>query len=122
MQNVAWPRTIVAVEKPIPEVRTVAFRASPVTIPGRAIGSTSEREKTSRPKKLNRWIAKAASDPRRMAIAADSRPTWIDSARASRTDGLSQAEANHWVLNSRIGQTWIRSALNAKRAMIRVGK
>src|SRR4029079_19614010 len=113
MQKVAWPTTIVAVEKLIPAVRTVALSARPVTMPGRAIGRTSDREKTSRPKNRDRWIANAASEPRTTATAADAPPTWSDRISASRTDGLSHAEPNHSVLNSLIGQTWMRCALNA---------
>ena len=101
------------VEKLMPAVRTEAFRASPVTIPGRAIGRTRASEKTSRPKNRKRWTANAASDPMTIAIRLDNRPTWTDRPSAARTDGLSQAEANHCALNWRIGQTWIRSALNA---------
>jgi hypothetical protein len=50
MQNVAWPRMIVNVVKPIPEALIVALRAIPVTIPGRAIGRTSRNETVPRPK------------------------------------------------------------------------
>src|SRR6476646_1561551 len=117
MQNVACPTTIVAVEKLIPAVLTVALRARPVTMPGRAIGRTSDSEKISRPKNWKRWIANAASEPSTIAISADRRPTWIDRTSASRTDGLSQAAPNHSVLNSLIGQTWIRWALNEYRAI-----
>src|SRR5258706_12423872 len=113
MQNVAWPTTIVAVEKLSPAVLTLALSASPVTIPGRAIGRTRDREKTSRPKKRKRWIANAAREPRMIAIPAASTPTWIDRPSASRTDALSHAAPNHWVLNSLIGQTCVRWALNA---------
>src|SRR5689334_11836679 len=67
-------------------------------------------------------MANAASDPRTTAATADRSATWIDSPIASRTDGLSQAEPNHCVLNSRIGHTWIRWALNAYRAMIAIGR
>ena len=90
-------------------------------MPGRAIGRTRLSEKTSRPKKRKRWTAKAASDPRTIAIRLDSSPTWIDRPSAARTDGLSHADPNHSVLNWRIGQTWIRSALNAYRAIIAIG-
>src|SRR5689334_12711423 len=105
MQNVAWPTTIVAVDSVMPAVRAVALRARPVTMPGRAIGRTSDNENASRPKNENRWIANAASEPRTTAARLDRTATWTDSPIASRTDGLSQAEPNHSVLNTRMGQT-----------------
>src|SRR3954451_22918504 len=113
MQKVAWPTTIVAVENVMPAVRALAFSARPVTMPGRAIGRTSDRENASRPKNEKRWIANAAREPRATAARLENRATWTERPIASRTDGLSHADPNHWVLNSRIGQTWIRCALNA---------
>jgi len=103
----------VNVEKLIPAVRADAFSARPVTMPGSAIGRTSASENTSRPKNLKRWTANAASEPRAIAIRLDRSPTWMDRPSAARTDGLSHADPNHSVLNWRMGQTWIRSALNA---------
>src|SRR3954451_4156798 len=122
MQKVAWPTTIVAVENVIPAVRALAFRARPVTIPGRAIGRTSDRENASRPKNENRWIANAAREPSTTAARLENRATWTDRPIASRTDGFSHADPNHCVLNSRIGYTWIRWALKAYRAMTAIGR
>ena len=47
----------------------VFCRATPVTMPGRAIGSTNRNEYVLRPKKRKRCMAKAASVPSTRAIA-----------------------------------------------------
>ena len=56
MQNVACPTTTVNKPKPIPNgssrVRNAEFSAIPVTIPGKAIGSTTSKEIVSLPKNL----------------------------------------------------------------------
>ena len=53
----------------------VVFRATPVTMPGSAIGRITRNEIVSRPKKLKRATASEASVPRTsatvVAIAAD---------------------------------------------------
>ena len=55
MQNVACPMMIVQIEKLIPSgdrtLRIVAWRASPVMIPGSAIGRMTRNEIVSFPKK-----------------------------------------------------------------------
>ena len=57
MQNVACPTTIVQIESSTLANVKKEFSASPVTMPGSAIGSTSRNEIASRPKKLNLYRA-----------------------------------------------------------------
>ena len=75
MQNVAWPTTIVHIEKP-PKTKFAfemnEFSAIPVMIPGSAIGRTTRNEITFRPKKSNRCTANDAAVPSRSATAVDS--------------------------------------------------
>ena len=68
MQNVACPMMIVQMLKLMPigsrTFRIVACSASPVTIPGSAIGRMTRNEIVSRPKKRERDTASAASVPK----------------------------------------------------------
>jgi hypothetical protein len=58
----------------------VVFSAIPVTIPGRAIGKTTNRESADFPKKLYRETAKAIAVPSNNAITVAPIPTFIDDA------------------------------------------
>ena len=69
MQKVAWPRTIVQVEKGM-SIRLKAERSEmPVMMPGSAIGRMTRSEIASRPKKRARTIAAAQSVPRTSATS-----------------------------------------------------
>src|SRR3984893_7698019 len=122
MQKVAWPITTVAREK----VRLLKLmnelRAIPVMIPGRAIGSRITSETASLPKKRKRSTAKAAIDPRTIAIAVAIRPARTDSQSAWRTSALCQVEENHLVDRPGKGQLCTLEGLNAYRMMIAIGK
>ena len=76
MQNVAWPSTMVQIEKSIPMMSKAERSDMPVMMPGSAIGRTNSSEIVSRPKKWARDSAAAASVPkmsaRKVAIAATS--------------------------------------------------
>ncbi len=76
MQNVAWPSTMVQIEKSIPIMSKAERSEMPVMMPGSAIGKTNSKEIVSRPKNLARDSAAAASVPkisaRKVAITATS--------------------------------------------------
>ena len=96
MQKVAWPTMIVHRDRLIPLNRKNDCRAIPVTMPGRAMGSTRRKETVSRPKNRNRCTAKAAADPSRRAIIVERRPAFTDNSRASLTSESCQAIENHF--------------------------
>src|SRR6266498_3713085 len=121
MQNVAWPTATVNAEKPMAAVLIVALRAIPVTMPGRAIGSTNRKEMDSRPKNENRWIARAAREPSRIATIVAPNPTWTDRTSASIRSPLARATPNQSVVKRSIGQAWARSALKAYSAIVPIG-
>ena len=79
-------------------LRIVACSASPVTIPGNAIGRMTRNEMISRPKKRERDTASAASVPRMSAMTVAPNAAFTDSHRASRTSGLFHATLNHFVV------------------------
>ena len=106
----------------MPDASIVALNAMPVTIPGRAIGSTNRNEIASRPKNVNRWRASAARVPSTMATAVATRPTWMDSPSASRRSSFSKATPNQSVVKFSIGQVCARDSLNAYRAMTAMGR
>jgi len=85
MQKVACPATIVSALNGIPVNEKKEFSATPVMMPGSAIGSTSSSEMASRPKKLNWYRAKETILPRTRASAVAARPTRTESHRAART-------------------------------------
>ncbi len=72
----------------------VVFRATPVTMPGSAIGRITRNEIVSRPKKRWRATASEASVPRTIAIAVAARPALIELKKASRAPSLSIAFPN----------------------------
>ena len=62
----------------------VLLSATPVTIPGRAIGRMTRKEIVSRPKKRWRATASEASVPSTSAIAVAATPALIEVRKASR--------------------------------------
>ena len=96
--------------------------ATPVTIPGSAIGNTSASDSTSRPKKRNRCTANAANDPSTAAIPVAPSPARTELRNAARTSSLRQAVPHHFVDHSVIGHTWIFDSLNANSAMTTSGR
>ena len=85
MQKVAWPTT--TVKKPRPTPRNwvkVVFRATPVTMPGRAIGRMTRNEIVSRPKNRKRATAREASEPRISARTVATAATSSEVKKASR--------------------------------------
>src|ERR1700686_3162579 len=113
MQNVAWPTMIVQMESVTPPKLNNAFSAMPVMIPGSDSGSTKRRLTVSRPKNVDRLIAKAAQDPRTSAMAVAARPAWTESSKAVRTFGSFQVETNHFVVSPGMGQLSMFDVLNA---------
>ena len=63
MQNVAWPTMIVSSPNVMPKFWKVVWSASPVMIPGSAIGRMTMNETVSRPKKLYRETPSESSVP-----------------------------------------------------------
>ena len=112
-QKVAWPITIVQSEKLNPQSTKKELSASPVMIPGSAIGSTKRNEIESRPKKRERARPKAASEPRTRAIAVASTAAFNESPRAARTSSSCQASEIHFVEKPAIGQLWTLDELKA---------
>ena len=95
MQKVAWPTITVSRLRLTPSTWVKVLReATPVTIPGRAIGRTTRKEIVSRPKKRWRPTASAIRVPSRSAIAVAIRPASIEVTSASRADSLSNALPN----------------------------
>ncbi len=76
----------------------VACSASPVTMPGSAIGRITAKVITSRPKNEYRATAREASVPRTRARAVATRAARIDSFSASRTLSSLKATENQRVL------------------------
>ena len=75
MQKVAWPTITVKRLSGTPRTWVkVLLRATPVTIPGRAIGRITRKEIVSRPKKRWRATASAARVPSTSAIAVATTP------------------------------------------------
>ena len=97
MQKVAWPATTVQSDGWMFRYSIAESRAMPVTIPGRAIGSTKRSEITFWPKKRNRDSANATHVPRTSAIAAARSPTENEFTRASRANWSFHASRNQWV-------------------------
>ena len=85
--------------------------AMPVTIPGKAIGSTNRSETASRPKNFVRARAAAASVPSSSASAVDTSATRIESHSASQMSGLPHATANQRKVNPGGGNSKLRSSL-----------
>src|ERR1700722_1581481 len=123
MQNVAWPRTIVQNEKEMSAKLKAERSAMPVTIPGRAIGSTKRSEIASRPKNFARASAAAASVPRTMASAVDTSATRMERPSAAQISGRFQATPNQRSVYPGGGNSKLRSSLlNAYRMMKASGR
>src|ERR1700730_11790844 len=112
---------MVQIESEMPLKLKNELSAIPVMIPGRARGRMKRRLIESRPKNAERWIAKAAHDPRISATAVAASPAWTDRSSADRTSGSSHVEVNQLVVSTGIGQLWIFEVLNAYRKMSRIG-
>src|SRR5919205_783560 len=100
MQNVAWPT--ITVKRLRGTSRTwvkVLLIATPVTIPGKAIGKITRKEIVSRPKKRWRATASEASVPSTSAIAVASRPALIEVKNASRAASSLNAWLNQCVVH-----------------------
>src|SRR4051794_26097414 len=99
MQKVAWATITVNRLSGMPTTwMNVFWRATPVTIPGRAIGSTTRKETVSRPKKRWRATANDAIEPSSRAMAVAAAPTLIEVQKASRAPELSTASPNQCVV------------------------
>jgi hypothetical protein len=72
----------------------VLLRATPVTIPGRAIGRMTRKETVSRPKKRWRATAIEARVPSSRAIAVAATPALIEVRNASLAASFSKALEN----------------------------
>jgi hypothetical protein len=99
MQKVAWPT--ITVKRLSGTSRTwvkVLEIATPVTIPGRAIGRITKKEIVSRPKKRCRATASEARVPRTRAIAVAAIPALIEVKKASRAASSLNAWLNQWVV------------------------
>jgi hypothetical protein len=90
-------------------------------IPGRASGSTTTNETTSRPKNRNRCTAKDAAVPSTNAMAVAISPALIERRKASRTSGSFHVSGNHLKVNPGSGQLWMVDVLNAYSMMMRMG-
>src|SRR5436305_7008293 len=99
MQKVAWPTmTVKRLSGTFNTWVKVLLIATPVTIPGRAIGRITRKEIVSRPKKRWRATASEASVPRTSAIAVASSPALIEVKKASRAASFLNAWLNQWVV------------------------
>src|SRR6476660_3197186 len=108
MQKVACATITVKRLRSIPNTWVkVLLRATPVTIPGSAIGRITRNEIVSRPK--NRWrdTASEARVPSTSAIAVAAIPALIEVKKASRAASLSNAFENHSVVRLGGGQARI---------------
>ena len=113
MQKVAWATITVKRLRSIPNTWVkVLLSATPVTIPGSAIGRITRNEIVSRPK--NRWRATAseARVPSTSAIAVAASPALIEVQKASLAV-LSIALGNHSRVRAGGGHSRILLALNA---------
>src|SRR6476646_4825326 len=99
--------TIVHNEKLTPHRTKNEIRASPVMIPGSAIGRTKMKETASRPKKRVRARPNAASEPRTSARTVANSPARNESQSASRTSASFHAWENHFVEKPGMGQLWM---------------
>src|SRR5436190_22052102 len=114
MQKVACPAITVRRLRGTPSTWVkVLLSATPVTIPGSAIGRTTRNEIVSRPKNLYLATAKEARLPSRMAIPVATAPTLTEVQSASRAPLLSIALPNHSVVTLGGGQTREWPPLNA---------
>ena len=95
----AWPKTIVSVEKEISARLKAERRAIPVMIPGRAIGRMTSKVMASFPRNIVRETAAAAKVPRISAMQVEIEATWSERDRASQTSGRFQVTSSHLSVN-----------------------
>src|SRR6478672_4676223 len=111
MQKVAWATITVKRERSMPNTWVkVLLSATPVTIPGRAIGRMTRKEIVSRPKNRCRATAREARVPSTSAIAVAISATLIDVQKASRAVD-SMALGNHLKVSPGGGHSRILLAL-----------
>src|SRR5689334_11664988 len=114
MQKVAWPTiTVKRLSGTSSTWVKVLLIATPVTMPGRAIGRITRKEIVSRPKKRWRATASEARLPSARAIAVAAIPALTEVKKASRADSLLNASWNHWVVKPGGGQARILLELKA---------
>src|SRR5437763_15072024 len=102
MQKVAWPAITVKRLKETPSTWVKVFdSATPVTIPGSAIGRMTRNETVSRPKKRWRATASDASVPRISAIAVATNDTLSEVSSGPPGPALPYARENQ--CNVRLG-------------------
>src|SRR6478672_8493459 len=113
MQKVAWATITVKRERSMPNTWVkVLLSATPVTIPGRAIGRMTMKEIVSRPKKRWRATASEARVPSTSASAVATSATLIEVQNASLAV-LSIALGNHSKVSPGGGHSRILLALKA---------
>jgi hypothetical protein len=95
-QKVAWPATMVKKDGSMPPSVIAASKAMPVTMPGSAMGNTNNTVSASRPRKVLRASANAASVPRIMASVVAQAATPNDSDRLCQMSGREKATPNHF--------------------------
>src|SRR3954452_15200009 len=114
MQKVAWPTITVNRLRLMPRTWVkVSLRATPVTIPGSAIGRTTRNEIVSRPKERWRATASDARVPRSIAIAVAATPALSEVTSASRGPLSWKAWLNQWVVRPGGGHARTFDELNA---------
>jgi hypothetical protein len=91
----------------------VSLKATPVTMPGSAIGRTTRNDTVSRPKKRCRATASDASVPRRSAIPVAAAPTLREVTKASRAPASLTASGNQWRVSPGGGHSSRFDELNA---------
>ena len=84
MQNVPWPMTTVVKPRSHPSRMKVLRSATPVTMPGRAMGSTMRNDRELRPKNLYRWSANDRHVPSTSATAVAASASFTEVQSASR--------------------------------------
>src|SRR5215475_3605144 len=113
MQKVAWPTiTVKRLSGTFSTWVKVLLIATPVTIPGRAIGRITRKEIVSRPKKRKRATASEASVPSTRAIDVATIAALIEVQNASGAV-LSNALGNHSSVSPGGGHSRILLALKA---------
>src|SRR5215204_3807045 len=114
MQKVAWPTiTVKRLSGTSSTWVKVLEIATPVTIPGSAIGRITRKLIVSRPKKRWRATAREARVPRTRAIEAATTPALIEVTKASRAASSLNAWLNQWVVKPGGGHARILLELKA---------
>ena len=114
MQKVVWPATTERKPRSQPK-RTHALRsATPVTMPGSAIGRTARKPTLCLPKKSWRCSANASIVPSTTATTIATRPIRADDQSASRALSTSKNVVHHRVVQPRGGHTRERAELNER--------